>query len=445
MSLRRWLLGSLLLGLLLVLAAAGLSSRWAWRQASRELVGARVEQVLEAARRMEAGASMEDCEAQLAIDLRFEEGPPEGPPHPPGMRGPPPGDHGWKKVEGRGRPLWIHDPPGEVAAYVDGRWILLHEDLVGPAVLRVLGVLLLVLGPLVGGASWFVDRSLRPVAAAQDAMGRIAQGDLGHRLDEAHGPAELRAVARHFNAMADVVEARLRLERQLMAGLSHELRTRSPGSAWRSSWRGSRAATPRVWSAWTSRWSGWTSSSPSCWSSRGSRWATWPWSARTPIWPRSRAPWRRAGPPWTCGGGPRLRGPSPDRSCAGEPPLELRAARAGHRGRGDGHPVLVHGGGRGRSDARGGRRAPVRAVLAGSGAQGAGHGVGLGIVRQVAVLHGGAPSPRWVTAASASRSRGREPVGRPSVRRTRSGWRRHRRCCWGPRIRTRTPPSATRS
>ncbi|MCA9568475.1 MAG: HAMP domain-containing histidine kinase [Myxococcales bacterium] len=225
MSLRRWLLGSLLLGLLLVLAAAGLSSRWAWRQASRELVGARVEQVLEAARRMEAGASMEDCEAQLAIDLRFEEGPPEGPPHPPGMRGPPPGDHGWRKVEGRGRPLWIHDPPGEVAAYVDGRWILLHEDLVGPAVLRVLGVLLLVLGPLVGGASWFVDRSLRPVAAAQDAMGRIAQGDLGHRLDEAHGPAELRAVARHFNAMADVVEARLRLERQLMAGLSHELRT----------------------------------------------------------------------------------------------------------------------------------------------------------------------------------------------------------------------------
>lgn len=224
MSLRRWLAGSMGLGLLLVVLATGLSSRWAWQRASRELVGARVEQVLEAARRMEGGAAMEQVEADLGIDLRFEPGPPEGPPHPPGQPDAP-GDGGWREVLGRDRPLWVRDPPGEVAAYVDGRWILLHEDLVGPAVLRVIGVLLLLLGPLVGAAWWWADRSLRPIATAQQAMGRIADGDFGHRLDEQEGPAELRSVARHFNAMAGVVEQRLRMERQLMAGLSHELRT----------------------------------------------------------------------------------------------------------------------------------------------------------------------------------------------------------------------------
>lgn len=226
MTVRRSLLLAFVAGLALVLLAAWLSSIWAWHATSTELRSARLEQVLEAARRMEAGASLEQVERDLSIDLRFEPGSRAGPPRPPGAPpGPYRGDGPWTEIPGRGRGLWANHRDGSVAAYTDGRWILLHDDLVSVTVLRVLGGLLLVLSPLLGLIWWWTERSLRPIDAAQEAMARIAAGEWSHRLDEDEGPAELRSMAGHFNVMADVVQQRLRMERQLMAGVSHELRT----------------------------------------------------------------------------------------------------------------------------------------------------------------------------------------------------------------------------
>jgi signal transduction histidine kinase len=64
----------------------------------------------------------------------------------------------------------------------------------------------------------------RPLKTTTDAMGRIAAGDLAHRLPVTGGK-ELAETARMFNAMADKVDRLLRAERELMAGISHELRT----------------------------------------------------------------------------------------------------------------------------------------------------------------------------------------------------------------------------
>jgi two-component system sensor histidine kinase RstB len=64
----------------------------------------------------------------------------------------------------------------------------------------------------------------RPLTTAREGMERIAAGDLDHRLDEA-GPDEIARVARAFNGMADRISASIRTERELMAGMSHELRT----------------------------------------------------------------------------------------------------------------------------------------------------------------------------------------------------------------------------
>jgi signal transduction histidine kinase len=63
-----------------------------------------------------------------------------------------------------------------------------------------------------------------PMRDLIDAAGQVEAGDLSARVPE-HGPRELRALARAFNAMLD----RLRLDeterRRLLADLTHELRT----------------------------------------------------------------------------------------------------------------------------------------------------------------------------------------------------------------------------
>ena len=56
------------------------------------------------------------------------------------------------------------------------------------------------------------------------ASGRVAEGDYSARVDE-KGPAEVRALARAFNSMAEKLEGVNRRRRDLLADVTHELRT----------------------------------------------------------------------------------------------------------------------------------------------------------------------------------------------------------------------------
>jgi signal transduction histidine kinase len=81
---------------------------------------------------------------------------------------------------------------------------------------------------LVAGSVFVADRlaarvvgSARTLAKAATVLG---DGDLRTRIDP-QGPPELREAGRAFNTMADRVEALLAAERELVADLSHRLRT----------------------------------------------------------------------------------------------------------------------------------------------------------------------------------------------------------------------------
>ena len=71
-------------------------------------------------------------------------------------------------------------------------------------------------------------RSLRrmtvPVAGVMEAAGRLAQGDYAFRVRE-WGPPEVRSLSRAFNAMAERLQAHEQQRRELLADVTHELRT----------------------------------------------------------------------------------------------------------------------------------------------------------------------------------------------------------------------------
>jgi signal transduction histidine kinase len=89
-------------------------------------------------------------------------------------------------------------------------------------------VLTVVASALVAGSVFVADRlaarvvgSARTLAKAATVLG---DGDLRTRIDP-QGPPELREAGRAFNTMADRVEELLAAERELVADLSHRLRT----------------------------------------------------------------------------------------------------------------------------------------------------------------------------------------------------------------------------
>ncbi len=65
---------------------------------------------------------------------------------------------------------------------------------------------------------------VRPVDALADAAGRLGEGDLSVRINP-EGPAEVKQVAVAFNRLGDRVGELLEAERELVADLSHRLRT----------------------------------------------------------------------------------------------------------------------------------------------------------------------------------------------------------------------------
>lgn len=219
---RRWLVVAVVAWAVALVVVTAASTGFAWRPVAQDLSGIRVTQAVAAAERIERGASLEEAEAALGIDLRYEEGDAEGPPHPPGA--PPAPFASWTAVPGHGRPVWVMRG-GEVATRAGADWIVLHDHTAWATVVRLLSAGSAAAIPMIGLAWWGAARAMRPLTAAREAMNRISTGELDHRLDEDEGPAELRELARHFNRMAAAVQTRLATERQIMAGISHELRT----------------------------------------------------------------------------------------------------------------------------------------------------------------------------------------------------------------------------
>ena len=143
---------------------------------------------------------------------------------------PPPAPHDrrtWEEIEHEGhRVAFVRGPRNVVAVETDQGWIAVHHalDLGRPG--RRLPIFFLVIGALViAAAGWIGRQALRPLLTTQRAMGAMAAGDLGTRLDVATGPPELREAADAFNAMADRIDATRRADKELLAGISHELRT----------------------------------------------------------------------------------------------------------------------------------------------------------------------------------------------------------------------------
>ncbi|MFC4511534.1 sensor histidine kinase [Streptomyces ehimensis] len=106
----------------------------------------------------------------------------------------------------------VYVPHEAVGAGVTGSWLILAGVGLG-----------LVVGS-VAVADRLGTRLVRPAKRLAEAAGALGEGRLEVRVRE-DGPAELRAAAASFNAMADKIVRLLEGERELAADLSHRLRT----------------------------------------------------------------------------------------------------------------------------------------------------------------------------------------------------------------------------
>jgi two-component system sensor histidine kinase BaeS len=94
----------------------------------------------------------------------------------------------------------------------------------GAGYLLVSGALALVVAAAV--ADWLGRRIARPLAQAEQATRRIAQGDLTATVPvPSEADPELASLARSINAMAEGLARSKGLERQFLLSVSHELRT----------------------------------------------------------------------------------------------------------------------------------------------------------------------------------------------------------------------------
>jgi two-component system sensor histidine kinase CpxA len=91
----------------------------------------------------------------------------------------------------------------------------IHAYLLGLLWIGVVGLL------GVAGLSLYLTRPLRQMSRSMD---RIAQGDLDHRV-EVKGQDEVARMGESFNAMADRVSSMIRHSKEILAGVSHELRS----------------------------------------------------------------------------------------------------------------------------------------------------------------------------------------------------------------------------
>jgi signal transduction histidine kinase len=184
------------------------------RPAIGEREAFRVRQALEAAELMRSGLDKREVEALRGIDLRVFRG---------SAHEPPPGE-GWVPLETEAGQIWKRDGGKyDIAVWTGEQWAVLHEDL---PIGSTLALAFLAAGtPLVFGLFGLTQRSQRHQDAVEEALSRLASGNLGVRLDEASGTVEVRRMAVAVNRMATQLEQLLASDRERVAGLSHELRT----------------------------------------------------------------------------------------------------------------------------------------------------------------------------------------------------------------------------
>jgi signal transduction histidine kinase len=88
------------------------------------------------------------------------------------------------------------------------------------------GLGLAVMTAVAAGASWTLSgRALRPLRDITDAAGRASRATLGQRLDLPGGDGELKKLADTFDEMLDRLDAAFTAQERFVADASHELRT----------------------------------------------------------------------------------------------------------------------------------------------------------------------------------------------------------------------------
>lgn len=108
--------------------------------------------------------------------------------------------------------VWVTFPTDVLDARVRRAWLTLA--LVGLVVLVAAGF-----------ASLLLARSVvRPIRGLQDAAARVGEGDTSARAPDA-GPREVRALSTQFNAMTSRIDELLGSQRSFVADASHQLRT----------------------------------------------------------------------------------------------------------------------------------------------------------------------------------------------------------------------------
>ena len=205
----------LLLG---IIATVGVTLALAWITVQalviREREQVRTHQVLDAAELMRSGMSKREIEVSRGIDLRVFLGQPDEPP---------PGG-GWTRETTERGPVWKRTGGKyEIATWTGRTWVVIEEDLPYGTTFA----LALVAGgiPVIIVMFGLSHRANRHQVRAEESLARIAEGNLGERLDERAGNKEVRRVAVAVNQMAAHLQRLIEAERQQMAGLSHELRT----------------------------------------------------------------------------------------------------------------------------------------------------------------------------------------------------------------------------
>ncbi len=213
MSLRTRL-GLAIAGLVLALVLASWAAGGAvLRPLHKQLQNTMAQEAETIAEAVEKGQRLEDLERIYNVDLELKRRPP-----------PPPG---WREVRDTKRTTWVGRKGRHtgMAVETDRGWVIVHREVDLQRPRKMLPLLLLLVGVAVGGvALWVGFAAVRPIEQATEAMGRVAEGDLSHRLASV-GPPELQRVAHSFNAMADRIDSMLRAEKEMFAGLSHDLRT----------------------------------------------------------------------------------------------------------------------------------------------------------------------------------------------------------------------------